>query len=554
MIQLLNNINAILTRAERRHMRMHIFYDAIISLLDIGALVLLLLIINFYTQPTTDSHLSFLPSFLLNRDSILLIALFVLAFCIKNGLGYLLHRSQFRFVYRVASRLSELKLLQYLRGNYTDYVSIDSSVYIRKISQQPIEFSQHVLTSVQQIITQTFLITITIVAILVFNVKLFFILLILLIPPVIVVAYIIKKRIAVARKNVKQSGERTLQHLREALVGYVESNIYDKETFFTKRYTTYQQQLNDHLASLQIVQGMPNRLMEVFAVLGFLILLLINKAGTGNADILTIGMFMAAAYKIIPVVVKILNSSGQVRTYDYTIKDLSPEVSVINTKNIHAAVDPINSVELKNISFNHDHQKILSGFSCLLKAGDLTGLSGISGKGKTTLVNLLLGFVKPQQGEILINGMAMDNAALQAKWEKIAYVKQDPFLINDSILKNITLDENHFNKTKMNAVIEATGLQELLHRHPEGLNKIVSENGKDISGGQKQRIAIARALYKDADLIILDEPFNELDKPSEHALLQHFARLASEDKIILLITHNKESLSYCHNIIALDET
>ena len=554
MIQLLHNINAILNRAERRQLRMHVLYDAIMSILDIGALLLLILIINFYTQPTANTHLSFLPSFLLNKDSILLIAVFFIVFCVKNGMAYLLHRSQFRFVYRVASRLSEIKLLQFLRGKYDDYVSIDSSVNIRKISQQPIEFSQHVLAGIQQIITQTFLIIVTVIAILIFNVKLFFILLVLLVPPVIAIAYLIKKRIAAARKNVKKSGERSLQHLREALAGYVESKIYDKETFFTKRYTGFQRQLNDHLAALQIVQGMPGRLMEVFAVLGFLLLMLISKSGDGNADILTIGLFMAAAYKIIPGVVKILNSSGQVRTYDYTIKDLAPDATITKTVNIIESEDPIRSVECRNISFNHDHQKILSQFSCMLRSGELAGISGISGKGKTTLANLLLGFVSAQEGEIFVNGLPADNAALQSLWKKIAYVKQDPFLINDSIVKNITLNEEHFNPTKMNAVIAATGLKELLGRHPEGWNKIVTENGKDISGGQKQRIAIARALYKDADLIILDEPFNELDSGSEQLLLQHLRALASEGKIILLITHNKESLAYCHHIIALDET
>ena len=554
MIQLLHNINAILNRAERRQLRMHVLYDAIMSILDIGALLLLILIINFYTQPTANTHLSFLPSFLLNKDSILLIAVFFIVFCVKNGMAYLLHRSQFRFVYRVASRLSEIKLLQFLRGKYDDYVSIDSSVNIRKISQQPIEFSQHVLAGIQQIITQTFLIIVTVIAILIFNVKLFFILLVLLVPPVIAIAYLIKKRIAAARKNVKKSGERSLQHLTEALAGYVESKIYDKETFFTKRYTGFQRQLNDHLAALQIVQGIPGRLMEVFAVLGFLLLMLISKSGDGNTDILTIGLFMAAAYKIIPGVVKILNSSGQVRTYDYTIKDLAPDATITKTVNIIESEDPIRSVECRNISFNHDHQKILSQFSCMLRSGELAGISGISGKGKTTLANLLLGFVSAQEGEIFVNGLPADNAALQSLWKKIAYVKQDPFLINDSIVKNITLDEEHFNPTKMNAVIEATGLKELLGRHPEGWNKIVTENGKDISGGQKQRIAIARALYKDADLIILDEPFNELDSGSEQLLLQHFRVLASEGKVILLITHNKESLAYCHHIIALDET
>ena len=139
-------------------MRLHIVYAAVMSLLDIAALVLLLLIINFYTQPGAESHLSFLPAFLLNRESLLLIATFTIAFCIKNALAYLLHRSQFRFGYGVASRLSEIKLLQFLRGNYTDYVSTDSSVYLSKISRQPIEFSQHVLANLQQIITQIFLI------------------------------------------------------------------------------------------------------------------------------------------------------------------------------------------------------------------------------------------------------------------------------------------------------------------------------------------------------------------------------------------------------------
>ena len=174
----------------------------------------------------------------------------------------------------------------------------------------------------------------------------------LLIPPVIVIAYIIKRRIAAARKNVKQSGERSLQHLKEALAGYVESNIYDKDAFFTKKYTGYQQQVNNHLASLQIVQGIPARLMEIFAVLGFIILLLISKASHINADVLTIGMFMAAAYKIIPGVVKILNSIGQVRTYDYTIKDLSPEATIINTKNIKGTVAPMRSIEFRNIFFS----------------------------------------------------------------------------------------------------------------------------------------------------------------------------------------------------------
>ena len=103
---------------------------------------------------------------------------------------------------------------------------------------------------------------------------------------------------------------------------------------------------------------------------------------------------------------------------------------------------------------------------------------------------------------------------------------------------------------KIENIVKTTGIEEF----PGTYHKVITENGKNISGGQRQRIAIARALYKDADLIILDEPFNELDRDSENLLLQHFTELSKQGKIILLITHNKESLSFCNKIISLDET
>ena len=94
---------------------------------------------------------------------------------------------------------------------------------------------------------------------------------------------------------------------------------------------------------------------------------------------------------------------------------------------------------------------------------------------------------------------------------------------------------------------------EMVNQFPEGLNKIITENGKNISGGQQQRVAIARALYKNADLILLDEPFNELDEASETVLLEHFRALAKQGKMVIMITHDKESLGYCNKTISLDE-
>lgn len=532
-----------------------IILDALVSILDIAALAGLLFIINFYTGPAGHATFPFLPAYFADRDSLLLIAFFVLAFLIKNLFAYTVQRAQLRFFYAVAARLSEAQLQQYLDGDFAGYVSVDSSVHIRKISQQPIEFGQHVLSGVQQIFTQSFLILVTVTAIIFFNAKLFLFVLLLLLPPVLLVAVIIKRKTRMARTAVKKSSEMSLQHIKEALAGYVEANIYDKKPFLIKRFMHFQHQLNEQLAGLQVVHAVPARVMELFAVVGFFILLLVSKwtGNKGGIDVLTIGMFMAAAYKIMPGLVKILNSGGQVRAFSYTIQDLLPQDRTLTSKKIPGKAEPIQRIDFSNISFRYDHQNILSGFSYTFKAGDLVGVSAVSGKGKTTLVNLLLGFINPDAGSVSINGAPLAADELKLYWPSISYVQQESFFINDSILKNITLNENDRDPVKLSGVIKATGLNELLDRHPEGINKCISESGKEISGGQRQRIAIARALYKDAGLVILDEPFNELDRASEDSLLKHFREMARQDKIILLITHNKESLAFCDKIISLDE-
>jgi len=96
-------------------------------------------------------------------------------------------------------------------------------------------------------------------------------------------------------------------------------------------------------------------------------------------------------------------------------------------------------------------------------------------------------------------------------------------------------------------------LKEFISKFPEGLSKIITENGKNISGGQQQRVAIARAIYKNAELILLDEPFNELDEQSTGSLLKHFRELASKNRTVIMITHDRQSLSHCNKIISLDE-
>jgi ABC-type bacteriocin/lantibiotic exporter with double-glycine peptidase domain len=551
--KIVKNIAFILNIGEKQKAITMALLSLIVSVIDIFSLVLLLFIINFYTQGSLKP-ISYLPGWLADRHSILLILIFFLFFIVKSIFGFLIFQSQNRFVYQVATRISQANLLRYLEGNYTDYTHLDSSVLIRKISQQPTEFCHYILAGFQQIISEGILIILTILTILFFNARLFLFLFLILLPAVIILSYFIKTRLRSVRAQIKTNGEKALQYLQEAVSGFIESNIYDKNRFFTDRYTGYQQIQNKFLSDLVVTQGISSRLIEVFAVFGLFILIVANHfiENSHAVELVTIGAFIAAAYKIIPGIVKILNVTGQIRTYEFTIDDLLKEAKKGALKKTIHPVKKINSVSFSQVSVSYQDHEILRNFNLEMHGGDFIGIAGQSGKGKSSLVNVLLGFLEASKGNVSINQIRMNAAERQSFWPNITYVKQQAFLLFDTISTNITLDLNQPDDPILRQSVVSSGLEELISKFPEGLQKVITQNGKNISGGQRQRITIARALYKDADLIILDEPFNELDDKSEREILGHFRELARRGKIILLITHNPASLSFCNKIVSLD--
>lgn len=436
----------------------------------------------------------------------------------------MIFRNQYGFVYGVASRISKNNLLQYLNGGFNDYVHVDSSISIRKISQQPIEFCQYVLYGMQQVFSQSVLICITIIAILIYNAILFPLLLLILLPPVFLVSIYMRRKLKSARLHGKTTAEKSIQHLQEALSGFIESNIYQRHVFFTNRYDKFQSKLNHYLAEKQVIQNMPSRLIEVFAVFGLFMLIVLNAFAENSTSIqlVTLGAFMAAAYKVIPGIVRIMNTMSQIKTYSYTMEGLVfKEQKKMNTLQYAT----INSIEFKKVFFSYPGKKILNEFDLAATKGDMIGISGASGKGKTTIANLLLGFLEPEKGSICINGASTNAEQRQAGWKNIAYIKQQPFFLHDTIRVNVTLQESGHDEAKLKKVTEYTGVHNITTTTADGLETVITEHGKNFSGGQRQRIVFARAMYHDADLLILDEPFNELDEQSEMQMLNELKKL-----------------------------
>jgi len=550
----LKYILQILTSAEKRQFWIQIALNIFISVADIASLAFLLLIIDFYISNSVD-RLHFLPSWMLDPRSVSLIAFFFILFGIKNLLGILISSAQYKFIGQVALRISQNKLENYLHGPFEGFINIDSSKHIRNIALSPFEFCQYILSGIQHILIQVVLILFAIAAILLYNAKLFLLILFILLPPVTFVFFYIKKKLTATKKSIQASNERSFQYLLDALKGYVEGNIYQRNNFFYGRFSKARQIFSKHLFESLSVQTMPNRIIETFAVLGLFALIVIAKWSDINdsSTIITIGAFMAAAYKIIPGIVKIINAMGQMRAYDFSIKELETFAEKKKSEEEIRRQDPINEIQIRNLDFQYTDNHVLKCLSLSIEKGDFIGITGKSGKGKTTIFNLLLGFLSPSKGEILINDSFVSSNEIKNYWPQISYVRQQSFFIHDTILRNITLEEEGFDKERLDSVLKVSGLCDFIKQSPDGVDKMITENGKNISGGQQQRIAIARALYKNAELILLDEPFNELDEGSTVLLAQHFREMSVAGKTVVMISHDSKSLSFCSKIISLDD-
>ena len=215
--------------------------------------------------------------------------------------------------------------------------------------------------------------------------------------------------------------------------------------------------------------------------------------------------------------------------------------------------EKFNKIEFKDVAFSYisnDKTLDLKNLNLKIFKNEFIGISGKSGSGKTTILNLVIGFLKPNKGQILYNDKILNN--LFDKF-RISYLSQSTFLLDASIKSNICvgINENEIDYSKLKKVIKDSELESFVSDKKEGLEFIVGENGRYLSEGQKQRLGLARALYYGPDILILDEPTSSLDVLTEGEIINSINKLKGK-KTIILISHEFRNLDKCDKIIKLE--
>jgi len=339
--------------------------------------------------------------------------------------------------------------------------------------------------------------------------------------------------------------------------------------FFSEQFFGKIKKYSDNSVVFDFLSSVPRSITEIFGFSFILIasvVLLIMSNYKIEETIITLGVYLLALQRLIPTIQNLFQQVSQYKLYKksfYTIyNDLleSNKFKINSSRNNKSKyIEDLkfkNEIKLVNISFSYpDNRNFeLKIDNLLIKKGDILGISGKSGHGKSTFVNIITGLIKPDSGKLFLDEMEINFSNLEFFQKKITYVPQNIFVLDDTIEQNIAfgLNEKFINQEKLRKASEIAGISDFIENELKDKYKtIVGENAIKLSGGQRQRLGLARALYEDKEIIFLDEATGALDKLKESEILDKICSM--KDKTIVIVTHNPLILQKLPRILYFDK-
>ena len=502
---------------------------------------------------------------------IALIGLFIIIiFGIKSYLSWRVQTYVFTFSYQQETALTNKMLHTYLNAPYTFHLEKSSNYIIHNTFAESKSISNTILipllTSISNLIISSALI-------LLLSFTNIFIVIAVLggFLPIFLIFNSFKDRIKLWGKQGSQSNERMLKIVNHSLGGIKETKLIGCAPYFEQQMIEEQHIYLKSTISFFGFKLLPRITIELLLFLfliGFTsIFLLLNQ----NIEELTatLSVFALASIRLIPAFSNLLTGISTLRKSTFGLNklyfDLKEQENIKRNKAARFSYSDYRQVSqqlnfakeiiLESVTYPYPNAKenALNGISMTIPKGQSIALIGKSGAGKTTLVDVILGLLIPQNSDIKVDGKSI-YTDLRSWQNMIGYILQSIFLIDDTIEKNIAfgIPEDSINRERVNKAIKAAQLEELVERLPEGTQTMVGERGVLLSGGQRQRIGIARALYHEREVLVLDEATAALDNETESLITQAMQSL-SGSKTLIIIAHRLTTVQHCDCIYMMEK-
>ena len=487
-------------------------------------------------------------------------------FCIiviKNLLNVFLGGFQTKYVNSLYCYYSEKLYESYFKQGFLFIKKSNTTALSHKINGVCYIFAHGIISRFFSIVGDAVLFILIWSALLIYSYTLALLTLLCFVPAGLFYYFIVKKNIARYGKSENEYRRRQARLVSETFKGYIDVLTSNSFSLFLSRFRKNLSQISCFRERTDRILRIPNGVIEC-AVAGVMIMMVLLSRDDASMKF-SLGLFAVASLRLLPAVRNIVTGWVQLKNNSYAIEPIYEMLNFEQQKQESVS---------KNIPFDHFSHKlevdtvsyafiesdgsslpVIENFSMSFYKGERLGIHGASGIGKTTLFNLLLGFYYPQKGQISIDGVPLCDNNISSWHALTAYVPQEVFIMDGTLAENVAFGRDlcEIDRVKVMDVLKQASLSDFVASLPEGMDTCVGENGCCLSGGQRQRLGIARALYKQAEVLFFDEATSSLDSQTEREITDTIRELFSTDKnkTILMIAHRESSLDFCDRIIKI---
>lgn len=496
----------------------------------------------------------------LEQRTLLLIAIgvFVVLMLCKNFFSLYISKRQVSFVQDVYRQMAHNLIHNIYNRPLPILQQATSHHIINKASYMPQALTTSALLPMLIIYNEAIVLALTVIVIGIWNWQLLLLLSAVLLPGYLLFYKKVKDEI---RENSEERSRNVVALnglVQQMVYGYTDIKVAGTEDSFKEEYDRYARSFSHHQGRNDFLVLVPARIVELSIFICALAVLLYGVFVLKDAGriIATVSLFSVIAYRVAPSANRIASALHNINSTQFIFQDEQFMADIRSyTPPAQRPLVYERRITFEQASFRYDDgAPVLDNCDLEIKRGECVGIIGSSGAGKSTLIKLLLGYLRPQTGDIIIDKTVLQPEHTQAWWQVLGYVRQDVFIAHTTIAQNIALGvpAENIDRARLSHAIRLASLTELVNSKTNGVDALLGEGGNNLSGGQRQRIAIARAIYKGAKVLIFDEATSSLDNETEEEINQSIRQLSTEDLTVIVIAHRYTSLRYCDRIVKLE--
>lgn len=533
-------------------------FSAIVEIISIGSIMPFITAITNPNKLLSNRFVAFWADNLINRENfilvitILFISLNIFSAVVRYTTSYFTIRTTFNTGSDIGQELFRVSILQ----DYEFHTKTNSSNLISVISSKAGTIITNGVTPIVNIINNFILFAVIFLTLSYLNPEITFYIVLIFSVVYGCIIYMLKPIIKKEGEVVSQELDVTIRVLQEAFGGIREIILNNTQKQQIIRYNTNERELRNSQSKSGILTNLPKFIVEPLGVIILAIIsynLFIKNSSTDPlAELVLISL---ALQRLLPIMQQMFTSWSTLTSSIPALEDVKEYISLeskISNFDEKRRMKWNNSITLENIFFKYESRdkNILNGINLSIKKGQILGLIGKSGAGKSTIIDIISGLINPTKGNLCVDGVSLNSSLELSRWRnEIAVVSQRIFLQDCSLLENIAfgVEKNEINVEKVLESIELADLGQTVSQLPLGIDTTLGERGVLISGGQLQRIGIARAFYKNASVLILDEITSALDNDTENEILKSIMKI-KENFTIIMISHKMSILTICDDV------